>query len=101
MRSGVDWVFGNLELVEKLGLPAHLFPKLQKPGTVIGEYQGIKAMLCATHDTASAVEGILAVADAAVAPPRSAGRLDRSVAPARSSLRGPRSPTSPPAPGAF
>ena len=72
----------DLELVEKLGLPAHLFPKLQKPGTVIGEYQGIKAMLCATHDTASAVEGILAVADAAVAPPRSAGRLDRSVAPA-------------------
>lgn len=48
----------DLELVEKLGLPAHLFPKLQKPGTVIGEYQGIKAVLCATHDTASAVEGI-------------------------------------------
>lgn len=72
----------DLELVERLGLPARLFPKLQQPGTVIGEYQGIKAVLCATHDTASAVEGILAVADAAVSPARSAGRLGRSVAPA-------------------
>lgn len=59
----------DLELVEKLGLPARLFPRLKKPGTVIGEYQGIKAVLCATHDTASAVEGILAVADAAVPQP--------------------------------
>lgn len=48
----------DLELVERLGLPAHLFPKLSQPGTVIGEYEGIKAVLCATHDTASAVEGI-------------------------------------------
>lgn len=46
------------EIVERLGLPAHLFPKLQQPGTVIGEYKGVKAVLCATHDTASAVEGI-------------------------------------------
>ncbi|MBR5968384.1 MAG: rhamnulokinase, partial [Lachnospiraceae bacterium] len=36
----------------------HLFQKLQKPGTVIGEYEGIKCVLCASHDTASAVEGI-------------------------------------------
>jgi len=35
-----------------------LFPKLTKPGTVIGTYQGIDCVLCATHDTASAVEGI-------------------------------------------
>ena len=48
----------DLELVERLGLPAHLFPKLSQPGTVIGEYEGIKVVLCATHDTASAVEGI-------------------------------------------
>ncbi|MBP0989999.1 MAG: rhamnulokinase [Oscillospiraceae bacterium] len=41
-----------------LGLSEHLFCKLQKPGTLIGEYKGIKVVLCATHDTASAVEGI-------------------------------------------
>ena len=48
----------DLELTEQLGLPARLFPKLNPPGTVIGEYKGVKAVLCATHDTASAVEGI-------------------------------------------
>lgn len=46
------------ELVEKLGLPLALFGQLSQPGTVIGEYEGIKVVLCATHDTASAVEGI-------------------------------------------
>ena len=46
------------EIVNRLGLPAHLFPKLQQPGTVIGEYGGVSVMLCATHDTGSAVEGI-------------------------------------------
>ena len=45
-------------IVQALGLPEHLFQKLQQPGTVIGEYEGIKAVLCATHDTGSAVEGI-------------------------------------------
>lgn len=51
------WGFDG-ELMERLGLPAYLFPKLQRPGMVIGEYKGIKVTLCATHDTASAVEGI-------------------------------------------
>ena len=45
-------------IVQALGLPEHLFRKLQQPGTVIGEYEGIKVLLCATHDTGSAVEGI-------------------------------------------
>ena len=45
------------EILSMLGLPP-IFPKLQKPGTVLGEYDGIKCVLCATHDTASAVEGI-------------------------------------------
>ena len=45
------------EIRYALGLPP-IFPKLQKPGTVLGEYDGIKCVLCATHDTASAVEGI-------------------------------------------
>ena len=46
------------EIIEKLGYPQHLFPKLSQPGTVIGEYEGIQCVLCATHDTGSAVEGI-------------------------------------------
>ena len=45
-------------ILEKLGYPRHLFPKLSQPGTVIGEYEGIPVILCATHDTGSAVEGI-------------------------------------------
>ena len=45
-------------ILSALDLPAHLFHKLQQPGTVIGEYEGIKCVLCATHDTGSAVEGI-------------------------------------------
>ncbi|MBE6943983.1 MAG: rhamnulokinase [Ruminococcaceae bacterium] len=48
----------DMEIIDRLGYPRHLFPKLSQPGTVIGEYRGIKVMLCATHDTASAVEGI-------------------------------------------
>ncbi len=46
------------EIIRRLGLPAALFHPLQKPGTVIGEYRGIRVTLCATHDTGSAVEGI-------------------------------------------
>ena len=46
------------EIIDALDLPKGLFHKLQKPGTVIGEYEGIKVVLCATHDTGSAVEGI-------------------------------------------
>jgi rhamnulokinase len=48
----------DMEIVNSLGLPARLFCKLQQPGTAIGEYDGINVMLCATHDTGSAVEGI-------------------------------------------
>ena len=51
-------------IVQALGLPEHLFRKLQQPGTVIGEYEGIKVLLCATHDTGSAVEGIPMEGDA-------------------------------------
>lgn len=46
------------EIIEALGYPKHLFPKLSQPGTVLGEYEGIRCVLCATHDTGSAVEGI-------------------------------------------
>ena len=46
------------EIIDALGLPKHLFHRHQQPGTIIGEYEGIKVVLCATHDTGSAVEGI-------------------------------------------
>ena len=46
------------EILSALGLPTRLFRPLQQPGTVIGEYAGIRVVLCATHDTGSAVEGI-------------------------------------------
>lgn len=46
------------EIIAKLGLPAHLFQHLQRPGTKLGMYKGIQCVLCPTHDTASAVEGI-------------------------------------------
>lgn len=46
------------EIIDRLGLPAHIFPTLSQPATIIGNYEGIACVLCATHDTASAVEGI-------------------------------------------
>lgn len=46
------------EIIAKLGLPSALFKPLQMPGTKLGTYKGIQCVLCATHDTASAVEGI-------------------------------------------
>lgn len=57
----------DLELIHSLGFPEGLFPKLTRPGTKLGpllkEVQSeiggnIDALLCATHDTASAVEGM-------------------------------------------
>ena len=48
----------DMKIVDTLGYPRHLFPKLSQPGTVLGEYMGVKCVLCATHDTGSAVEGI-------------------------------------------
>lgn len=57
----------DLGLVNALGYPKHLFPKLCQPGTVLGMLRpeiakavggDCKVVLCATHDTGSAVEGI-------------------------------------------
>ena len=45
-------------IIKALGLPERLFPALAQPGTRVGAYEGIPVVLCATHDTASAVEGI-------------------------------------------
>ena len=46
------------EIIHRLGLPQELFPQLHQPGETVGTYKGIDVVLCATHDTASAVEGI-------------------------------------------
>ncbi len=48
----------DAEILRALALPERLFHPLQQPGTVIGTYRGMRVVLCATHDTASAVEGI-------------------------------------------
>ena len=48
----------DMEMIRRLGLPEELFTGLSQPGTVVGEYKGIRVVLCPTHDTASAVEGI-------------------------------------------
>lgn len=55
------------EILRALGLPETMFPKLTPPGTVLGPLKAdiaaevggqTNVVLCATHDTASAVEGI-------------------------------------------
>ncbi len=46
-----DWDFA---LIEKLGLPKRIFGKLEMPGAIVGEYKGVKVVLPAMHDTASA-----------------------------------------------
>ena len=57
----------DMEIVDALGYPRHLFPKLHQPGTVLGMLRpeiaeavggNCKVVLCATHDTGSAVKGI-------------------------------------------
>ena len=56
------------EIIRALGLPEGLFHPLQQPGTEIGTYRGIRVLLCATHDTGSAVEGIAAEMERAGQP---------------------------------
>lgn len=57
----------DLELIDKLGYPKKMFPKLNKPGTFVGPFideiqkkvgGNIDVYLCATHDTASAYEAV-------------------------------------------
>ena len=59
-----DW---DRELIAKLGYPEHIFPKIQKPGTVIGYLNekivnevgySCRLVLPATHDTGSAVMAV-------------------------------------------
>jgi len=46
------------EIVRAMGFPEGLFKPLSRPGAFLGSYKGIAVVLCATHDTGSAVEGI-------------------------------------------
>lgn len=55
------------EIIEKLGFPSRLFGEISTPGTVVGQLKpeiakrvggNATVVLCASHDTASAVEGI-------------------------------------------
>lgn len=46
------------EIIRRLGLPERLFSELSQPGELVGKYGDIDVILCATHDTGSAVEGI-------------------------------------------
>ena len=46
------------EIISALSLHSSLFTHLSSPKTKVGEYKGIDVILCATHDTASAVEGM-------------------------------------------
>lgn len=54
-----DW---DWELIDRLGLPRHIFPELIEPGTVVGTIidgpaAGIELVAVGSHDTASAVVG--------------------------------------------
>lgn len=57
----------DLDIADRLGLPRALLPRLSPPGTVLGPLKpeiaervggNLSVVLCATHDTGSAVEGI-------------------------------------------
>ena len=61
------------EIIQKLGLSERLFGDLRDPGTRVGRLKpevadkvggNLEVMLCASHDTASAVEGIPMTGDA-------------------------------------
>ena len=57
----------DTQIIEKLGLPTHIFYELKEAGTIVGELTpdiqkqvngNCKVLLCLSHDTASAVYGI-------------------------------------------
>lgn len=68
--SGMMDAYKNIysdEIINNLGLKKELFKPLSKPGSFVGDFTldvqnevggNIAVVLCATHDTASAVEGI-------------------------------------------
>ncbi|MBI5957546.1 MAG: rhamnulokinase [Chloroflexi bacterium] len=43
------------ELLDAVGIPAHIFPETVQPGERLGDYNGIPVITAAAHDTSSAV----------------------------------------------
>ena len=58
-----DWDF---DLIDRLGFPRRIFGRLEMPGATAGEYRGVKVVLPAMHDTASAYLAVPARDDRAV-----------------------------------
>ena len=50
-----DWAW---PLIKKLEIPEKIFPEVVQPGTIIGQYQNIKVITVAAHDTGSAVAAV-------------------------------------------
>jgi len=57
----------DFEIIDRLGLPRKLFPKIENPGKIIGDLLpevakevggNLKVVLCASHDTGSAFESV-------------------------------------------
>ncbi|MCA9960212.1 MAG: rhamnulokinase, partial [Anaerolineales bacterium] len=46
------------EMMDKLGIPSHIFPEIVQPGTRLGAYEGIPVIAPACHDTGSAVAAV-------------------------------------------
>jgi rhamnulokinase len=55
-----DW---DRETLSTLGIPTDMFPKIVEPGTIKGEYKGVKVIAPGTHDTASAVVAVPATTE--------------------------------------
>jgi len=50
-----DW---DKQTLETLGVPTRIFPDVLEPGTLVGDYNGLKVIAPACHDTASAVAAL-------------------------------------------
>jgi rhamnulokinase len=50
-----DWATA---MMDKLGIPSHIFPEIVLPGTHLGKHEGIPVIAPACHDTGSAVAAV-------------------------------------------
>lgn len=48
----------DLDLIDKLNIPTHIFGELVQPGPSLGHYDGMPVVIAPQHDTASAVVGV-------------------------------------------
>lgn len=47
-----------IDILDRLGIPNHIFPDIVESGTQLGEYENIPVIAPACHDTGSAVAGV-------------------------------------------